>query len=335
MAKPKSIYRRLTGRYRTLLGYSQLWIAPDHLLLLKSSRVAEEYRRFAFSDIQAVVITELPDSQVAQVVAILGSLLWTALALTVSSPFGQGFFLLTGFWLMALSVVSLARGQRCRCHLYTAVSRELLTPVRRMRTARTLLTRIRPEIEAVQGTLPADGIMESAASAAVAERPPAEIPPAVPAPPLGYAMEILFGLILADAVLIPVAQRFPNVGSEAFGVLMTTFLAEIALAIYVLVRRASHDPRRAAFVLTGVALACMAADLFGIGRSTVAWFGQLMEAAQRQQTTPPQFALNLSGFWIYFAVLWRVFLGLTGLLTSRMERSPKMEPSPKMERSGK
>jgi hypothetical protein len=102
---------------------------------------------------------------------------------------------------------------------------------------------------------------------------------------------------------------------------MTTFVAEVALAIFVLFRRASHDPRRVGFVLTGVALACMAADMFGLGRTVVVWFGQLMEAAQRQQTTPPQFALTLSPTWLYFAFGWRVFAGLGGLVAARMERS--------------
>ncbi|MGH9591738.1 MAG: hypothetical protein ACRD5L_01510, partial [Bryobacteraceae bacterium] len=264
-------------------------------------------------------VTELPDSQVTQFVVLLAALLWTALAATVSSTFGRVFFLVTGLWLMALAGINLARGQRCRCHLYTAVSRELLTPVRRMGTARTLLARIRPEIETVQGSLPAE-VLESAARAA-AERSGTDQPPEVPRPALGYVMEILFSLIVVDAVLIPVAQRFETFGSEAMGVLLTAFLAEIALAIFVLIRRAGHDPRRAAVVLTGVALACMAADLFGLGSSAVAWFGQLMEAARRQQSTPPQFILNLSGFWIYFAVGWRVFTGLAGLLTCRMERS--------------
>jgi hypothetical protein len=55
-----SIYHRLTGRKRTLLGYSQLWLAPDHILLVKSTRFAESYQRFALADIQAVTVTETP-----------------------------------------------------------------------------------------------------------------------------------------------------------------------------------------------------------------------------------------------------------------------------------
>src|SRR6266849_5352271 len=98
----KSIYQRLTGRKRTLLGYSQLWLGPDHLLLVKSTRFAEEYQRFALADIQAITLTEM-----------------------------HGLL-----------------GTRCRCYLHTAVSRELLRPVSRVRIARRFLARLRPAIEA-------------------------------------------------------------------------------------------------------------------------------------------------------------------------------------------
>jgi hypothetical protein len=102
----ESIYRRLTGRKRTLLGYSQLWLAPDHILLVKSTRFAENYQRFALADIQAITVTETP----------LGG---------------------------------------CRCHLHTAVSRELLAPVASARAARDFLAAIGPAIAAAQGSLSA------------------------------------------------------------------------------------------------------------------------------------------------------------------------------------
>ena len=39
-------------------------MAPDHVLQVKSSRFAEQYQRFAFANIQAIVITALPDRTV-------------------------------------------------------------------------------------------------------------------------------------------------------------------------------------------------------------------------------------------------------------------------------
>src|SRR5262249_38046114 len=125
MAKAASIYQKITRRQRSLMGYSQLWLAEDHLLLLKSSRFTEEYRRFALSDIQALVVTELRNRQVVDFLALLAALLWTGLSATMSSAFGQGFFLVTGAGFLATAIVNLARGPRCICYLHTAVSKEL------------------------------------------------------------------------------------------------------------------------------------------------------------------------------------------------------------------
>ena len=72
----KSIYRRLTSRARSLTGYSQLWIADDHLLQLRSTRFYEQYQRFAFADIQAVIVTELPARTPLQAAFVTAALLW-------------------------------------------------------------------------------------------------------------------------------------------------------------------------------------------------------------------------------------------------------------------
>src|SRR5450631_648627 len=123
------LYRKLTSRRRSLLGYSQLWLGEGHLLLVRSARVAENYRRFALADIQAIVISDGPDLRAAQALAVIVSLGWSALALAVSSHFGKGFFALTGFCGLLLAIIDIVRGPRCRCVLHTAVSREALTPV--------------------------------------------------------------------------------------------------------------------------------------------------------------------------------------------------------------
>ena len=293
------------------MGYSQLWIAPDHLLLLKSSRIAEEYQRFALADIQALVVTELPDR--LQFVKFGGALLWTALALIVTSSFARWFFMVTGAVLILAAIIDLARGQKCRCYLHTAVSRELLAPVRRMRIAAQFLARTRPAIEAVQGSLSGD-FAELAQAAGTAS--PVEAPPEVPRP-TGYAMEILFGLLLVDAALIPLFQRFPNLepGTNV-AALLTTFVAEVGLAAAI-VFRGKRDPRRAARMVAGLVLVCMAADLFGIGRATVTWFQDLALVAQRQQTTPPVFGWPPSSAWVYYAFGWRICAGLAGMAAAR------------------
>jgi hypothetical protein len=87
---------------------------------------------------------------------LVAAMLWTSGLLAVNPVFAKAFFGITGALALAIVGVDIARGPRCRCHIYTAVSREQLTPVSRTRQARMFLARIRPEIEAVQGTWSTD-----------------------------------------------------------------------------------------------------------------------------------------------------------------------------------
>jgi hypothetical protein len=256
----KSIYQRLTGRKRTLLGYSQLWLAPDHILLVKSTHFAESYQRFALTDIQAIVVTETP----------LG----------------------------------------CRCYLHTAVSRELLAPVSRLRSVRKFLARVRPAIEAAQGNLPAQGFATPEQSHA----PPVGSPPpgVVRAP--GVVPEVLFGLFLLDAALV--FLPYPEAGM----VLLTAFFAEIVLAVMALARRGARDPRRIAYAVVIIGLLCMAGDVTGLARAVAGWVTRLVEAARQGTQTPPHFSWAYSHGAALFAAGWRLAAGMAGLAASFLER---------------
>jgi hypothetical protein len=315
MAGGNSIYRRLTGRRRSLFGYSQLWLGPDHVLLVKSTRFAEQYQRFAMADIQAIVITSLPDRTVAQMVGVAVAVLWMLLLLTVSSIFAKVFFAVTGAMALAVVLLDLARGARCRCHLHTAVSRELL-PVSRMRAAGALLDTIRPAIEAVQGRLPETAGVETQPSAAA---PLLDSPPEVPDAP-GYLPEVLFALFLLDAALVWIDWRFPR--SEAAGILPTTFFAEIVILIVALVRRGKHDPRRFIYALMIAAIFCAGWDAVSLARNLGSWIGTMMEASRRTRGAINPM-LSMSGFrfnGVVFAASWRTVAGVIGLITAWVER---------------
>ncbi len=60
-------YLRLTRARRRVIGaglvaasagYSSLWLGKDHLLCIEVSGVAEEYKRFYYHDIQAIVVRQ-------------------------------------------------------------------------------------------------------------------------------------------------------------------------------------------------------------------------------------------------------------------------------------
>src|SRR5271169_2263204 len=108
MAKRESIYSRLTGRRRTLSGYTQLWLAGNHILLVKSTRFVEEYRRFALADIQAIVITGLAQRTSMQVAGALAAVAWIFGMLAVNSIFAKGFFAVTGALAVAMVIADIA-----------------------------------------------------------------------------------------------------------------------------------------------------------------------------------------------------------------------------------
>src|SRR5580704_13928210 len=133
-------YRQLTRKKRSIAGHTQLWMGPDHLLLVTSSRLTEKYQRFSLADIQAIVVSDGPDRIILQTLAVLASIAWGAGAFAVDLAFGKWFFAVTGFLFLALAILDIARGPRCRCFLHTAVSRWPLRPVSRQRIAGKFLT---------------------------------------------------------------------------------------------------------------------------------------------------------------------------------------------------
>ncbi len=312
MPKRTSIYRRLTGRKRTLTGYSQLWLAPDHILLVKSSRFVEHYQRFALADIQSLVITTVAERTPLQIAAAGAAILWTLIALTVTFLFAKIFFVATGAIGLLIVVLDLARGPRCRCHLYTAVSRELLPSVNRLRTAQNLLAELRPAIEAVQGSLSADRIPSLEPRSFTV---PFDAPPEVPQPP-GYLPELLFGLFLLNAALLLVDVRFPR--SQIANALFTTVSGEIAILIFALIRRPGRDARRIVYGVMLVSIACICWDALDLGRSFVSL---VTEASRRGNNLAFDTTVNIWGQKrALFAAGWRIAAGAIGLIASYMER---------------
>jgi hypothetical protein len=310
----KSIYRKLSGRKRGLFGYSQLWLAADHVLLLKSTGFTEQYQRFALADIQAITITESRDATIYQFVAGLAAILSMLAFLAIRMAFLKYFFLVTGILILAAVIVDVARGPRCRCHLSTAVSRELLRPVARIRAARSLMMTLTPAIEAVQGTLgPAEETVVTLPAPGF-DKPP-EIPESA-----GFLPEVVFSLFLLDALLILLEMRFPQSGIG--GVLPTTIFAEIVLVIVALVRRSGRDARRAIYVLMMLALIGIGWDVVEIGRNLGVWINVIIETG-KQDKPLEVFNRAASQRTAAIAAIWRIVAGATGLTACMLGRASK------------
>lgn len=188
-------YQRLTGTgYRRLLpGWAilllffvigifalllrgrrvQLWLGPDHLLLVEWDGYKEYYKRFRFADIQGVTIRKTRERLalnliLALLIALLGLLGWI-----VQDPVGMGIFVGMAGVVFIVLVVNTALGSTCQCYLRTAVQVEDLACLNRVPRARAALDRLRALIQEAQGAWPQT--QAAAASSAASEgSPPGE-----------------------------------------------------------------------------------------------------------------------------------------------------------------
>src|SRR5947208_7293567 len=152
MPRGEKVYRRLPGREAGFLSYSRLWLGPDHLLLARTAFFSEEYKRFYFRDIQAVVTRRTERSEILNVIFAFTMIVFGVLAVVTGSGWQVFFLVMTGTVVLAL-LVNWLRGPTCVCHVRTAVQTEELSPLKRFRAARKVIERLKPNIEKAQGLL--------------------------------------------------------------------------------------------------------------------------------------------------------------------------------------
>jgi hypothetical protein len=154
MTQGSERYRQLPGHRRGILRGASVWIAGDHLLSLCSYRVSEEYKRFQFRDVQAIIVAQCPRFQISTR-SVLIALIWL-------SAFGLGSrwfppWYAAAMWMAAGALVCawlyISFAQSCRCRILTAVSSDELPSVYRTWTARRFLAQVEPRIAEVQGHL--------------------------------------------------------------------------------------------------------------------------------------------------------------------------------------
>jgi hypothetical protein len=160
---PEKEYQRLTlARSRAafsvaFMSRSSLWLGKDHLLCVDSSGYTENYKRFYFRDIQAVIIRATKRRAIWN--WFLGAP--TAIFLTLSlghmhtspptDPSEIAFYWILASMFALPLFINNVLGPTCICHLRTAVQIEELPSLSRLRRARKVLKRTRPLIAAAQG----------------------------------------------------------------------------------------------------------------------------------------------------------------------------------------
>ena len=152
-------YKKLSRHRRNAAGYSRLWLAEDHLLLVTSSGYSEEYRRFFFPDIQALIVRRTRWSTGLNWTLGLSSALFGALGFTVPNEGGIVLWSIAGICLIA-ALINMALGPTCSVQIQTAIAKHPLEPINRLREARKVIAQLAPLIRAVQGDLTPQQIAE-------------------------------------------------------------------------------------------------------------------------------------------------------------------------------
>lgn len=149
-------YLRLPGRAGNYFSLfirerQQLWLGPDHLLVLIRTPYSERHLKFRLRDVQALTVSRTTASRYITMgftvcIALVG--IGAQRAYEAGAGFGSAFFF-GGLLLVTLAglAVHLRLGPTCRCHLVTAAGQYRLRCLDRERTALRLLERLSPAIE--------------------------------------------------------------------------------------------------------------------------------------------------------------------------------------------
>ena len=144
-------YVRLTRGARSFIRQTSLWLGNDHLLAVHIEGYVERYQRFAYRDIQALLLRRTPWFIVSALIA--GILLIPALLLVIlSAPDFRIAAAIPAGLLGVLLTINLIRGPTCTCYLQTAVKTEKLTGLNRVRKARRIIAALKVRVDQAQAT---------------------------------------------------------------------------------------------------------------------------------------------------------------------------------------
>jgi hypothetical protein len=153
MTAEKSTYRRLPGKKKGfLIGHHTLWQGSDHLLQIYSRLGVEDYKRYYFNDIQAIITRKTGSGRIANI--ILGALLGLFGFFAVTSGGGWRLFpAVIAAAILLVLLINVLKGPTCETVLLTAVQAEKLYPLHRLKTTEPVMNRLRSIIEQRQGRI--------------------------------------------------------------------------------------------------------------------------------------------------------------------------------------
>jgi hypothetical protein len=216
MVKKEKEYNKLPGTKKGfLIGKYTLWQGAGHLLHVYSRVGVEDYKRFYFNDIQAIITRKTMTGKVQNVV--LGFLL---LLFTLPAILNDGgwsvFWAVLGGVLLVLLLINLYRGPTCETKLLTAVQTEKLQSLHRLKNAVKVMDRLRSYIQSVQGILSREDLSKTPIRRVIEKRARGSSLQAGKLKPTlrnekGWFHMVLFCLLLLDGVLATCGFVFTHV----------------------------------------------------------------------------------------------------------------------------
>ena len=254
-------YKRLPGRLMGFIRKASLWEGADHVLLITGTRFSEDYKRFAYRDIQALIVQKRVRSGSIGIWVAAPFACVLAISIAISLPAYKAIpWSIAGVLIALLLYRSIASLYfSCACYLQTAVSRQELPCLFRIWNARKALARLRANIEAAQGALPDDVSALHAPTTETASR-------SDNVAPVADARRALAGVLFALAACILLLVNggislaylgkplFAHPRSEYIWNIALTFLegaASIASLLYIIRFRLLRPLRNLLFCLLG------------------------------------------------------------------------------------
>ncbi len=232
MAPKTKEYHQLPGSKKGfLIGKYTLWQGADHLLQVYSRVGVEEYKRFYFNDIQAVITRKTAGGKIQNIV--MGCLVLILMLPAIALDGGWSLFYgIIPAAMLLLLLVGLFKGPTCETKLMTAVQTEKLHSLHRLKNTFKVMDRLGIQIQRTQGTLKREeldvGPMANQGSyRQVQQRTFKKINPRHET---GRAHLVLFGLLILDGVLVSLGFFFTHV---VLTIIST--IASMVMGIFVIV----------------------------------------------------------------------------------------------------
>ena len=335
MTKKEKEYQKIRGTKKGfLIGKYTLWQGGDHLLQIYSRVGVEDYKRFYFNDIQAIITRKTISGKIQNIVLGLLLLLFTMPAVLNDGGWSVFWAALAGV-LLILVLVNLFRGPTCETKLLTAVQTEKLQSLHRLKNAINVMDRLRSVIQSVQGRLSQEDrgkipVRRVNHNAVKGSSQPADSSKMLPRHEKGRFHLVLFGLLVLYGGLTSSGFLFNHV--------IVTFLSAIAgicmgiFVIIALVKQHNTDMSNALRAVTWASLGFVSITFVaGYGVSMVFAFKNPGLAYNQWELfksisslSPWENSLVL-GFDI-FTICGAFFLGISGLLMLKQSVSRVREP---------